>query len=168
LLTSGSYKLEADAALACDKAAVLLQIKTVANFPTTQEYNAARQYELDATDCSDADLVSSLEIATRVFENIMYRMNTLLTKKWENYLQATKDRSDFLDSYQASIHEILIGGGYDQSSGSVRHEEYCEDDLEESEDIASSLSDGQSGGDDSDDDASLFSDSSQMTPQGCL
>ncbi len=184
LLTSGAYKLEADAALACDKASVILQIKTPAIFSTTQEYITAKQNELETTNCSDADHMTSLEIATQVFDNIMYQMNNVLAKKWEDYLQATKNRSDFLDSYQASIHEIVTGGGHDQNSGNVRHEEYVDDNLEESKNSTSILSDGQSGGEESDDDASLFSDSSggeesddnaslfsdssQMTPQGCL
>ena len=112
--------------------------------------------------------MSSLEIVNQVFDNIMYRMNNVLAKKWEIYLQATKDRSDFLESYQTCIQEILTSGGYDQNSRNVRNEECCDDDREESDDITSILSDGRSVGEDSDDDASLFSDSSQMTPQGCL
>lgn len=109
-----------------------------------EEYEDAKQNELDkAKNRSDNDMMSSMEIATQVFDNIIHHMNNVLTKKWEKYLHATKNRRDFLESYQTSIHNILTRVD-DQISGIGTKD--CELTGERNE-IAPVLSGGQEGDD---------------------
>ena len=102
----------------------------------------------------------SLEIATQVYDNLLHHMKNRFDVITEKCVQNGKVLSD---DYKSHIHNILNGRD-------VRNEECCDDDvLEEAEDIASIHSDDRGEEDsDEDDDASLFSDSSQMTPQGYL
>jgi hypothetical protein len=157
---TGEYKLKADAAYACDKAATLLQVETLANFSTWEEYKETQQNELDTTKCSFADAMPSLEIATQVYDNLLHRMKNHHVSITEKCMQNGKVLSD---DYKSHIHNILNGKD-------DRNEECSDDDVhEEAEDIASIHSDDRGEEDsDEDDDASLFSDSSQMTPQGYL
>ena len=115
---------------------------------------------MDTKKCSFAVAMPSLEIATQVYDNLLHHMKNRFDAITEKCVQNGKVLSD---DYKSHIHNILNGRD-------VRNEECCDDDvLEEAEDIASIHSDGRGGEDsDEDDDASLFSDSSHMTPQGCL
>ena len=157
---SGSYKLKADAARVHDKAAKLLQVPSRTIFSSTEQYKAARQKELDASNCSDAGSMSSRAVASHLFDTLIQCLNQNLANKWEGYFQPMTDKP-FIESYQESVNEIL---GYSKTEPSKRMHSEVEDQISgnltncEMHDVE----------EESDDADSLFSDSSDSTPVGCL